>query len=453
MGERCPNNNYLESDKIAVGHGVCGDPPQGGLDNPNTYSTPNTLWPPISTYESGSIIEIRAVINNNHWGHIEYFLCDTADMDDADGVVTQDCLNKYPLDRDETDWWNSPIDPNYPGRFFVNPECRGENEETDQSGRPELTGGGLGLDKGYINNGRYHLPNIQCEHCVLQMKYYAYVGCHHPGYHEFEPEWPGDCAPDKEDWLPHKNPGCSDEGQKWGNVFFGCSDITLVANGEIDLQGNPSCTCRRTYHRDLRNNINTQFLVQIPTPPIPEQVPLCMCYEHCYSEGAAYMATQFGFECWCSDDTDLDYSRHSDNIDGGDGLCTTACQGDTCWRERALDACAVLVDRRALLVEEGDEVDEYVGCFADDPEDRLLGNEIKYQPDMTQAVCRTYCEGYDAHFYATQYGDECWCGMSNDEEDYKRHGSGSCLMECSGDPGTVCGGNDAFNLYKNMDKQ
>ncbi|CAB1102025.1 unnamed protein product [Ectocarpus sp. CCAP 1310/34] len=227
-GERCPNNNYLESDKIAVGHGVCGDPPQGGLDNPNTYSTPNTLWPPISTYQSGSIIELKAVINNNHWGHIEYFLCDTADMDDPDGVVTQDCLNMYPLDRDETDWWNSPIDPDYPGRFFVNPECRGETGETDQTGRPMLNDGEVGLDNGYINVGRYHLPNIQCEHCVLQMKYYAYVGCHHPGYHEFEPEWPGDCAPDKEDWLPHKNPGCSDEGQKWGNVFFGCSDITLA---------------------------------------------------------------------------------------------------------------------------------------------------------------------------------------------------------------------------------
>ncbi|CAN0398923.1 unnamed protein product, partial [Ectocarpus sp. 12 AP-2014] len=70
--------------------------------------------------------------------HIEYFLCDTADMDDPDGVVTQDCLNMHPLDRDETDWWNSPIDQDYPGRFFVNPDCRGENDETDQSGRPVL---------------------------------------------------------------------------------------------------------------------------------------------------------------------------------------------------------------------------------------------------------------------------------------------------------------------------
>ncbi|CAM9746286.1 unnamed protein product, partial [Ectocarpus fasciculatus] len=527
-GERCPNNNYYESDKIAVGHGVCGDPPQGGLDNPNTYSTPNTLWPPTSTYEPGSIIEIRTIINNNHWGHIEYFLCDTADMENPDGVVTQDCLNMHPLNRDETDWWNSPIDPDYPGRYFVNPECRGDEGETDQSGRPMLNDGVVGLDNGYINNGRYKLPNIQCEHCVLQMKYYAYVGCHHPGYHEFEPEWPGECAPDKEEWLPHRNPGCSDEGQKWGNVFFGCSDITLASDGEIDLQGNPRCTCRPTCHRDTIPRSNpcatnsgsrtftpqtTQQLhpstisiessrfkpaclfsptgqtpstppeVPSPTPaPTPEPTPAptpaptpepestpeptpepgsdaytrvgcfsdkqedrvleskekspymttAMCYEHCFSKGATYMATQYGSECWCSHDTDLDFARHS-NADNG--LCTMACDGDNSEICGGYNAFVEPVEVETVEV----EGDEYVGCFADDPDDRLLGYEIKNQPDMTQAVCRTYCEGFDAHFYATQYSEECWCGMSNDEEDYKRHGSGSCLMGCSGDPATVCG--------------
>ncbi|CAB1101486.1 unnamed protein product [Ectocarpus sp. CCAP 1310/34] len=190
-----------------------------------------------------------------------------------------------------------------------------------------------------------------------------------------------------------------------------------------------------------------------------------MCYEHCHSEGAAYMATQFGFECLCSHDADLDYARHSE---GTDGLCMTECEGDTLptstsWRGRSsrrnvcLELALLFPDLYKIAepkeVEEVDEVDEYVGCFADDPEDRLLGNEIKHQPDMTQVVCRVYCEGYDAQFYATQYGDECWCGMSNDEEDYKRHGSGSCLMECSGDSATVCGGFNAFNLYKNKDNQ
>lgn len=28
MGERLPNGNYLETDEMGVGHGVCGDTPQ-----------------------------------------------------------------------------------------------------------------------------------------------------------------------------------------------------------------------------------------------------------------------------------------------------------------------------------------------------------------------------------------------------------------------------------------
>lgn len=44
------------------------------------------------------------------------------------------------------------------------------------------------------------------------------------------------------------------------------------------------------------------------------------------------MATQYGFECWCSHDVDLDYARHSDDlerVDGRDyGLCGTRCEGD-----------------------------------------------------------------------------------------------------------------------------
>lgn len=57
-----------------------------------------------------------------------------------------------------------------------------------------------------------------------------------------------------------------------------------------------------------------------------------------------------------------------------------------------------------------------MGCFADNPEDWVLGGEIMSQSDMTQAVCRTYCEDLDANFYATQVNggggciveEHCW---------------------------------------------
>lgn len=39
------------------------------------------------------------------------------------------------------------------------------------------------------------------------------------------------------------------------------------------------------------------------------------------------MATQWGFECWCSPDGGLDYNRHSEMI-GADAVCDMPCMGD-----------------------------------------------------------------------------------------------------------------------------
>lgn len=52
-------------------------------------------------------------------------------MDDPNGTVTQACLNKHPLDRAVGDDDNSPIDPNFRGRYIVDPKCKGG--EVDQS--------------------------------------------------------------------------------------------------------------------------------------------------------------------------------------------------------------------------------------------------------------------------------------------------------------------------------
>lgn len=47
-----------------------------------------------------------------------------------------------------------------------------------------------------------------------------------------------------------------------------------------------------------------------------------MCHIHCDAAGAAYMALQYGNECWCSLYGDLDYGRH------GVGTCDMPCGGD-----------------------------------------------------------------------------------------------------------------------------
>ncbi|CAM9398392.1 unnamed protein product, partial [Pylaiella littoralis] len=54
-----------------------------------------------------------------------------------------------------------------------------------------------------------------------------------------------------------------------------------------------------------------------------------VCLEHCTSLGAAFMATQYGFECWCSADGGLDYERHYEIV-GEDAVCDFLCHGDNC---------------------------------------------------------------------------------------------------------------------------
>lgn len=48
-----------------------------------------------------------------------------------------------------------------------------------------------------------------------------------------------------------------------------------------------------------------------------------VCYDHCFSKGAAFMAAQFSFACFCSTDEDLEYERHGDGA-----VCDMDCIGD-----------------------------------------------------------------------------------------------------------------------------
>ena len=48
-----------------------------------------------------------------------------------------------------------------------------------------------------------------------------------------------------------------------------------------------------------------------------------VCLEHCKQEGAAYMATQYGYECWCYVNGRADFDRHGDGA-----VCDIPCQGN-----------------------------------------------------------------------------------------------------------------------------
>lgn len=96
-------------------------------------------------------------------GHLELFICNADELDDPDGVPVQSCFNKYPLTRASDDGDASPIDPKYPGRYYIDPPCR--QYETDQTKPP-------GSEPGPIVTARYMLPaKLTCKRCIVQMIY------------------------------------------------------------------------------------------------------------------------------------------------------------------------------------------------------------------------------------------------------------------------------------------
>lgn len=52
-----------------------------------------------------------------------------------------------------------------------------------------------------------------------------------------------------------------------------------------------------------------------------------MCFDYCTKLGSAFMATQYGYVCWCSPDGSLDYNRHYGTT-GAEAVCDMPCMGD-----------------------------------------------------------------------------------------------------------------------------
>eukprot|EP00903_Cladosiphon_okamuranus_P022768 g20960.t1 len=164
------------------------------------------------------------------------------------------------------------------------------------------------------------------------------------------------------------------------------------------------------------------------------------CATHCAkSSDNKYYATQYGEECWCAAQVDTRLRK---------GKCDYACSGDartTCGGYNAFD----LFEMKRTPSPPTDSPSaptgsNYRGCFRDNKKDRVL-DYMMTSRDMTSEKCATHCaKSSDNKYYATQYGEECWCAAQVDT----RLRTGTCDFACSGDARTTCGGYNAFDLFE-----
>ena len=211
---------YLMPDPVANAeqrHGMCGDiseQVQKYNDDVNAYSI-------LHSYEEGDTITIEVVLTAHHMGHFEFYLCNVDQLIYPTKGITQECLYQHPLVRAPDDGI-SPIDPNYPFRYYLEPTaCM--TYQTD--GYP-----------GYKATMKYTLPpGVVCDHCVLQWWYYTGNSCIYDGYHEFE----GMKSPCTTPWYNSRLGNCKDPGT-YPEEFWNCADIRIKKKARPGPSPSPS---------------------------------------------------------------------------------------------------------------------------------------------------------------------------------------------------------------------
>uniref|UniRef100_A0A0G4GJU6 CBM1 domain-containing protein n=1 Tax=Chromera velia CCMP2878 TaxID=1169474 RepID=A0A0G4GJU6_9ALVE len=218
----------LEPPSIAKRHGMCGDPGQtrDGSDARFDQDVTNYAVPSASVYKSGGIIDIEVVITAHHRGHYEFFLCDVRDLPDPSGRLEQACFNKHPLRRVPIDGEISPVDPLYPGRYYLEPPCaRDHVEQSVANGYKEH------FTSAQTTRMQYYLPDIECEHCVLQWYWWEANRCNPIGYRQeyfaTVKEFP-DCP--AEDWWVQNLGDCLTKNT-YTEEFWNCADISITRDG------------------------------------------------------------------------------------------------------------------------------------------------------------------------------------------------------------------------------
>ncbi|CAN0452164.1 unnamed protein product [Pylaiella littoralis] len=166
-----------------------------------------------------------------------------------------------------------------------------------------------------------------------------------------------------------------------------------------------------------------------------------VCYGLCSeNESNTHFGTQYGVQCFCVDDPDLEsINKHSDELPASEH-CLMACAGD------AEEMCGGDYEMSAYEITNEPQGDyTSLGCFPD-PRDGSKAMEIMLTAtEMSTEICYGLCISADTSyvFFGTEYSNECWCSTTFSEPT----ADGVCDYECAGNPSEICGGYDAISAY------
>ena len=87
----------------------------------------------------------------------------------------------------------------------------------------------------------------------------------------------------------------------------------------------------------------------------------------------------------------------------------------------------------------------YLGCANDSTSARALSGASTSSPKMTTETCQSFCATHGLPLAGTEYGSECYCGLSLSQGSALGQACGG--MICSGNRSELCGGSNSISVW------
>ncbi|ORX41227.1 hypothetical protein BD324DRAFT_606840 [Kockovaella imperatae] len=158
------------------------------------------------------------------------------------------------------------------------------------------------------------------------------------------------------------------------------------------------------------------------------------CQRFCMAYGQEIAAVQGGDSCYCGSAANVGSSFPS-------SYCSFPCSGDSsqmCGNDYLI---SVYAPSPAAVGFPKD----YVGCFQDSGNPRILPNFQMSSSGLTNSQCRDICNVKGYSVYGTESGNQCFCGTAIP---HTMMTDASCNSPCPGNSTQACGGSWKVSLFK-----
>jgi hypothetical protein len=98
-----------------------------------------------------------------------------------------------------------------------------------------------------------------------------------------------------------------------------------------------------------------------------------------------------------------------------------------------------------LSAEEKNLSSFFVGCYLDDPNNRILENNLGIVRNQLECIKMGQANNYK--YVGLVGGDKCWAGNNNNISQMKRHPKNKCDIICDDGSAGYCGGPYAIQIY------